>query len=203
MFLGLVIGFTFVLFQDNQLVNEAEPLSNGRRILQTESNINTAAQWNPRSHLRKIYDLTATTTPDTTVFPGVDPFSSEPILSLKKGDIVGLSKMKLANHLGTHIDFPQHLFINGKNSSSHKLDQLRGKGIIIEVPDTMKAITKEFIQKSEIKEQDIVFFKTANTKIPKTGPFNPNFVYVEADAARELVLKKVKIVGIDYLSIDG
>lgn len=106
--------------------------------------------FNLDSHLNvfssvKIYDLSTTISPDTTVFPGAAPISSEPILSLKEGHVCGLSKMTCSNHTGTHIDYPLHLFENAKSSSNYKLEDLRGRGRIIEVPESQKSITKEFI----------------------------------------------------------
>lgn len=70
----------------------------------------------------KIYDLSTTLSPDTTTFPGDDPFSSEITSSLNLGHVCNLRKISCSNHLGTHIDYPLHLFSNGKSSSDYKLD---------------------------------------------------------------------------------
>jgi arylformamidase len=47
-----------------------------------------------------------------------------------------------------------------------------------------------------------VFFKTSNSSLNKSGQFHKDFVYLEPDAANELVKHKIRIVGIDYLSVD-
>jgi arylformamidase len=51
-------------------------------------------------------------------------------------------------------------------------------------------------------KNDFVFFKTANSKLSKQGKFTDKYVYLEVDAAEELLRKGVKIVGTDYISSD-
>jgi arylformamidase len=73
---------------------------------------------------------------------------------------------------------------------------------IIEVPDHEITITKDFVAKQPITSNDFVFFKTSNSKLPKQGEFSDKYVYIEPAAAEELLKKDVKIVGIDYISVD-
>ncbi|HLB43148.1 MAG TPA: cyclase family protein [Gammaproteobacteria bacterium] len=78
-----------------------------------------------------------------------------------------------------------------------------GPGLIIEVPETEKSITKTFVVgQTSIIKNDFVFFKTANSKLSKQGKFTDKYVFIEPDAAEELLRKGVKIVGIDYISVD-
>jgi len=80
---------------------------------------------------------------------------------------------------------------------------LIGPGLIIEVPETEKSITKTFVVgQTSIIKNDFVFFKTANSKLSKQGKFTDKYVFIEPDAAEELLRKGVKIVGIDYISVD-
>ena len=78
-----------------------------------------------------------------------------------------------------------------------------GPGVIIEVPECKinLGITGEFIKQQSIKANDIVFFKTSNSKLPADKIAN-TFVYLTPEGAYELLQKKVKIVGIDYFSVD-
>lgn len=151
----------------------------------------------------KLYDLTAPITNKTVVFPGDPQFSSEEVSSLSAGDQFGLCHMHFGNHTGTHIDFPAHVISGGKTSSDYPIDELIGAGLIIEVPASAKSITKSFVaSQTEITRNDFVFFKTTNSKISKQQPFIANYVYIEPSAAEALLQKGVKMVGIDYLSVD-
>ena len=53
-----------------------------------------------------------------------------------------------------------------------------------------------------ILKDDFVFFKTKNSFRSKQNKFTEKYVYIEPDAAKELLEKKVKMVGIDYISVD-
>jgi len=148
------------------------------------------------------YDLSTKISPDLVVFPGDPKYSTEVVSSLEKGETFNLCHMHLGNHAGTHIDFPAHTIKNHKTSSDFPIEFLIGPGIIIQVPPTEKSVTKEFVAKQPIMGSDIVFFKTSNSKISKHTPFTEKYVYIEPDAATELLQKGVKIVGIDYISVD-
>jgi arylformamidase len=152
---------------------------------------------------RKFYDLTAEISEKTIVFPGDPKFNTEAVCTINKKSNYNLCHLHLGNHTGTHIDFPSHVIPGGKNSNDFSIDELIGSGLIVEVPLVEKSISKSFIEKQPIKSNDFVFFKTANSKLSKYGQFNDKYVYIEPDAATALIKKGVKIVGIDYLSVDG
>ena len=161
-------------------------------------------QGNSKPSSKQIYDLTAPITPNTVVYPGDPRFSTEEVVSLESGSKFHLCHMHLGNHTGTHIDFPAHVVQGGKTSSHFPIQSLIGSGLIIEVPDTELSITKKFIKSQKsISQNDFVFFKTANSKISKQAEFTEKYVYIEPDAAEELIEKGVKIVGIDYISVDS
>jgi len=152
--------------------------------------------------LRKYYDLTAKISEKTVVFPGDPEYKSNDICSLDQGAQYHLCHMHLGNHTGTHIDFPSHVIRDGKTSSEFPIENLIGSGLIVEVPDVEKSITKIFVDKLPILSNDFVFFKTSNSKLSKEGKFIDKYVYIEPEAAEQLLVKGVKIVGIDYISVD-
>ncbi len=150
------------------------------------------------------YDLTAAVTSRTVVFPGDPTFVSNDISSLEDGAKFHLCHMHMGNHTGTHIDFPAHVIKDGKTSSDFNLDHLIGSGLIIEVPDNHTSITKDFVaSQHSIQRNDFVFFKTANSKLSKHGEFSNKYVYIEPDAAEQLLKQGVRLVGIDYISVDS
>lgn len=148
------------------------------------------------------YDLTTPVTNNTVVYPGDPHFTKEDVCSLLSGAAFNLCQMHLGNHTGTHIDFPAHVIKNGKTSSDYPLKDLIGSGLIIEVPESEHSITRSFILSQPIRKNDFVFFKTANSRLSKQHEFTEKYVYIEPEAANELLLKGVKIVGVDYISVD-
>ena len=149
-----------------------------------------------------LYDLTIEMSTQTTVFPGDPKVQIDTLCDVAKGDNFTLKHFHFGNHTGTHIDFPAHIIEGGQQSQDYPIDYLRGNGKIIEIADD-NHVCANHIKAADIKQGDIVFFKTSNTrKALHKGCFNPNFVAIEKEAAMALVAIGVKIVGIDYLSVD-
>ena len=149
-----------------------------------------------------LYDLTVAITPAIPVFPGDPPFAMSPIKTLGAGCCFNLRHMHMTNHIGTHIDFPSHVIQGGKTSSDYPIEALQGPGLIAELPQDAPCVTWEFVETLPIQENDFVFFKTSNSTFWEHNTLSENFVYIDPEAANLLVTKKVKIVGIDYLSVD-
>lgn len=148
------------------------------------------------------YDLTAKIGEEIVVFPGDPQYKIDHVQSLDTGSQFHLSEIRLGNHTGTHIDFPAHVIKGGKTSNDFPIDSLIGSGIIIEVPQHEVSITGDFVRKQSILANDFVFFKTSNSNISKQEKFTEKYVYIEPEAAKELLNKNVKVVGIDYISVD-
>lgn len=149
-----------------------------------------------------VVDLTAPIDEEMVVYPGDPAFASEDVASLERGDAFHLCHLHLGNHMGTHIDYPAHVIQNGKTSSDYPLGSLMGEGVVIEVPLEQPSVTEAFVEQQSIFKNDIVFFKTKNSSLSKSAPLVDDYVYVEPAAAKALVNKGAKIVGVDYISID-
>lgn len=80
-----------------------------------------------------------------TFFPGDPQFTVKAVCTIGQHSYFGLSALSMSNHTGTHIDFPSHVLPGAKNSSDFTLDQLRGKGVVVDVQDA-KSITLKLIQ---------------------------------------------------------
>ncbi len=147
------------------------------------------------------YDLTATIDEKTSVFPGDPLFCRKVVQSLKPSHFA-LSEISLSNHIGTHIDFPAHVIDNGATSDDFNLDHLIGNGKVIDIGE-VDIIDAKLLAKLEFKPHEIIFFKTKNSFLEKSGELFENYVHLTSDAAHFLVEKKIKIVGIDYISVDA
>lgn len=151
----------------------------------------------------RYYDLSCAVSSKTVVFPGDPPYEEKELSALEKGESFGLCRLMICNHAGTHVDFPRHVLLNGKTSSDFPIESLIGKGRIIEVPIEEKSITADFVSLQQIEAGDFVFFKTANSLLSKQEAFTGDYVYIEPNAAEVLLKKEVKVVGIDYISVDA
>ena len=150
-----------------------------------------------------IKDITLTISQETIVHPDDPPFCCNKIRSLDAGDKYELRQLLFCNHIGTHIDFPLHIYPEGRSSSDYDIKDLIGKTLILQIPVDKKSITKDDVKNIEVNDVDFVFFKTGNSDLLlKKNKICENFVYLEKEAAEELTKKNLKGVGIDYISVD-
>ena len=148
-----------------------------------------------------LIDITRTLFENTYVYPGDPCFHSELIFSISKKDICNVSSLQMGTHTGTHIDAPKHFFDGGADILSVPLDVFCGKAKVLDIQDQNDISSKNLITKN-IEENDIILFKTSNTRFDGRSPINP-YTGLASDAADYLVSKKIKLVGIDYLSIES
>ncbi len=150
---------------------------------------------------RRIYDLSV------SIYPGMLKWIDDPDVELTKtasirdGDGYNLSRFSGSSHIGTHIDAPFHFSANGKTVDVLSLYDLIGEALVVQVnADTISA---DELQKVDLSRYTRILFKTRNSALLKSESFSPEYVSLEYSAAELLVKAGVKVVGIDYLSIEA
>jgi arylformamidase len=150
----------------------------------------------------KIYDITVPISNDLPVYPGDPEIHIERVLSLEKGDIARVSHLSFSTHIGTHIDPPYHFMKDGIRLDQAPLEVFIGPARVIDVGDAA-SIDAALLSTFDLEGATRVLFKTRNSRFwRETKEFQKDFVYLETDAAEALVARGVKLVGIDYLSIE-
>ena len=109
------------------------------------------------------------------------------------------------NHLfritGTHIDVPKHFNDDGLTIDKLSFDYLIGPARVIELRGR-NSITEIDLKKATIEPNEIILLKTDNSELLKKKSFDTNFTYITPDAARYLVKRQIKTIGIDYFSVE-
>ncbi len=152
---------------------------------------------------QKNYDVSTVLTSHTVVYPGDPSFEIKTLASLAEGSVVDLKYLAFSNHIGTHIDFPAHVIKDGKTSTDYSLDNLIMRAMVVEVPESFQSITAEFIKTIDVGSVCCLLFKTSNSNLSKQDRFVKEYVYLELDAAKYLLNTSVRVIGIDYLSVDA
>lgn len=117
-------------------------------------------------------------------------------------DGVAISKITMGLHSGTHIDSPSH-FLEGEESVDNlNLESFVGEAIVCDFTSVKESIEESDLKNYSINAGDILLFKTKNFELYKKNSFSNDFIYLSEDGAEYLVERKVKTVGIDYLSIE-
>jgi len=148
----------------------------------------------------KIYDVTVAIGPKTPIYAGDPPAAVESAKRLAGGDSANVSKLAFGAHTGTHVDAPNHFIEGTRRVDQLDLNKLIGPCRVIRVADDVPTIEPEHFDNIEGIER--VIFKTMNSEFWNDTEFHSDFAHLSPAAAEKLVENGVKLVGIDYLSIE-
>jgi len=148
-----------------------------------------------------LIDVSVPLDSNVPTYPGNTPFTIEPVLRTGHGDRGNVSTLHLSAHSGTHVDAPWHSLNDGARTESLSLDVLIGPARVVEL-STRRGITAEDLAPLNLAGETRVLFKTPNSNLWESSDFNPAFVGVTESGARHLVDSGIKLVGIDYLSVE-
>lgn len=150
----------------------------------------------------KIYDITVPISENVPVYEGDPKVKIDVAHSIAKGDAANVTQLCFGAHTATHVDAPNH-FIEGTRKV-HELDLEKLIGIcrVIELDESVLAIEPEHLENLENAER--VLFKTRNSGFwnDVSSGFRKDFTYITPEAAQVLAAKNIKLVGIDYLSVE-
>lgn len=149
-----------------------------------------------------IHDLSLPISPTMVTWPGDPPVRVEPRLRIARGQPANVSELCLGSHTGTHVDPPYH-FDYAMKVDELPLEVLMGRAWVcslesardIEVADLQGAVPQGTVR---------LLLKTANSELWRRGiqEFTPDFVTPTVEAARWIAEQGVRLLGVDYLSLD-
>jgi arylformamidase len=151
---------------------------------------------------RKWIDISMTLQSGMIHWPGDPAVKIGRKLSMEKGSLANVSVISMGSHTGTHMDAPAHYIKHGKGIDKLAFDSVIGPARVLGIQD-QRSVTRKELEKMEILAGERVLFKTKNSSVRKGNKFRKDFVYISKEAAQYLALKKIKLVGIDYLSVGG
>jgi arylformamidase len=148
-----------------------------------------------------IYDLSVPISRDLPTYPSDPAVQIDDWASLARGDGANVSGLHFGAHTGTHVDAPAHFIEGTRKIEDLDLSVLIGEAEVVEVPSDCRVIDEPFVTE-HVKETKRVLFKTRNSAFWGGGDFRKDFTYLDLAAAKRLVNQGIKLVGIDYLSIE-
>ncbi|MEP7274240.1 MAG: cyclase family protein, partial [Acidobacteriota bacterium] len=150
----------------------------------------------------KTYDVTVAISNELPVYPGDPKVEIYRTLSLEAGDVANVSHLSCSSHMGTHVDPPAHFIEGGVALDQLDLDVLIGVARVVDVGE-VDVIDMAALDLAELDGVTRVLFKTRNSRLwASPHEFQRDFVYLDTPAAESLAARGVKLVGIDYLSIE-
>jgi arylformamidase len=150
----------------------------------------------------KFYDVTVPISDSVPIYEGDPDAAVESFKAIARGDSANVSSIRFGVHTGTHVDAPNHFIDGTKHVHEIDLERLIGPCRVIDVGPDVLEIEPEHV--GDLSGAERVVFKTRNSEFwatPENG-FRKDFTYISPDTANRVADAGVKLVGIDYLSIE-
>jgi len=150
----------------------------------------------------KMYDISVPLTAGLPTWPGDPRLLIEPVLLLENGDGARVSRITFGDHSGTHLDTPAHILENGTTLDDIPLSLLLGRALVADLRGCTTIGLAELTGLPLAGEKRLLL-RTGNSALWSRPDFSPNYVALTAEGAEFLVSRGIRLVGIDYLSIES
>lgn len=150
-----------------------------------------------------LFDVTVPLRQGLPLWPGSPGLEFESLSEISRGAEVNVGRVHLELHTGTHLDAPRHFVADGATVESLPLEVLVGPALVVEARDTSQ-IDAAWLERAGLESvPQRLLFRTPSSEWWRRSEsqFRDDYVALTADAARWLVDRGVRLVGIDYLSI--
>jgi arylformamidase len=152
-----------------------------------------------------IFDISVAISPETTpTYPGDPAIEIVSWAALSRGDAANVTLLRMGAHTATHIDAPAHFIADAPQVSAAPLEVLIGEARVVELDETIEAVDASHVAAHVPAGTTRVLFKTHNSDFwrGEGSTFREDFTHLTLEGARALLERGVRLVGIDYLSIE-
>jgi arylformamidase len=153
-----------------------------------------------------VIDVSLAIGPDLLVWPGNPGVVIEPASRISRGDSSNVSEIRLGSHTGTHIDPPFHFLDDAATADELPLDVMIGEAMVADLTGTAGPVGPDELAGLSLSEEVTrLLLRTDNSALWATDPpaFPVEYVSLSADGARWLVDHGIRLIGIDFLSIEA
>lgn len=151
----------------------------------------------------KIWDISVPVGPGLPVWPGDPQIVLERYVAISRGDLANVSRLACSVHSGTHVDAPVHFVQGGSAVDGMPLDVLIGPAAVVELLDVEVITPARLEHLNLLPPPTRLLFKTSNSQLWANPhhEFSFNYVALTSEAAEWVVRKGIRLVGVDYLSV--
>jgi arylformamidase len=149
-----------------------------------------------------IYDISVPVATGGLVYPGNPEIVIAPQQQVSKGASANVSSIAFGSHTGTHVDAMKHLFDDGTPVDALPLDVLMGPCVLIAMADDVMSVGEKELRAHQLSGAQRVLIRTRNSGFIGNREFVRDYTYIAPDGAAYLASLGVKLVGVDYLSIE-
>jgi arylformamidase len=135
-------------------------------------------------------------------WPGETPFHREQKTSVAAGDAAIVSNLTGCAHTGTHVDAPAHFIDGGAGLAELPLEPWIGPCRVVRHEED-RDVTGADLDGWGLDGVERLLLSTPNAARWEDAPaFREDYLAIDAGAARWVVERGIKLIGIDYLSIE-
>jgi arylformamidase len=151
----------------------------------------------------RYFDVTVAISESVPIYEGDPAASVDGVKAIERGDGANVSALCFGAHTGTHVDAPNHFIEGTRRVDELDVDKLIGLCRVVQLPDDIVAVEPEHlpdlagIERLILKTRNSAFWNT-----PEDG-FRTDFTYLTHPTAKLLMDAGIKLIGIDYLSIEA
>lgn len=150
----------------------------------------------------KIFDVTVPLGAKLPIYEGDPKVEIGTELAIANGAPANVSRMCFGVHSATHVDAPNHFIEGGRRVHELELEKLTGACRVVEIANDVNSIGPEHLP--ELAGIERILFKTRGSGFwnDTSAGFRQDFTDISPAAARVLADAGMKLVGIDYLSVE-
>jgi len=151
----------------------------------------------------RYFDVTVAISESVPIYEGDPAASVDGVKAIERGDGANVSALCFGAHTGTHVDAPNHFIEGTRRVDELDVDKLIGLCRVVQLPDDIVAVEPEHLP--DLAGIERLILKTRNSALwntPEDG-FRTDFTYLTHPTAKLLVDAGIKLIGIDYLSIEA
>jgi arylformamidase len=149
----------------------------------------------------KIHDISLTIEPGMIVFPGDPAVRVEKVKDIAEGASSNVSLLHMGTHTATHIDAPRHYIPGAAGVDQLPPDVLVGPARVVQLPE-VHHVEKENLEAIGLKGVTRLLIGTRNSALLQRKEMELDFAYISSEASNYLVDLGLKLLGVDYLSVE-
>ena len=152
----------------------------------------------------KIYDISLPLSERLPVWPGDPRVDVREIRSMAAGAHSNASQLTCNVHSGTHVDAPSHFIPDGRPVDQTPLEVLIGPATVCGLPDVDQISAADLAALHLSSGIQRLLIRTRNSALwaEQASAFTETYVALAHDAAQWIVDAGIRLVGIDYLSVE-
>lgn len=151
-------------------------------------------------------DASITLRPDMPTYPGEDGPALDFLKAMARGDVADVRRLRMGLHTGTHVDAPGHFIPGAEGADALPLDMLVGPCQVADVEADPDVSATALHAALGDRPHERVLLRTRNSRAQPASwdraGFDEAFAALAPDGARWLVERGVRLVGVDYLSVE-